>query len=473
MKFNFNFIKEGRLGTWGGGAVRRAVAAGVLVLACVGQAFGAEGPSNEDLRKQVEALQAEVARLRAAGAPGERLAELERRIDLLAAEIERSRTGGASEPVADRPVPGFGPAASKVYAKPQGVSIGGYGEAVYDNPSEDRQDGEASGATDRIDLLRNVLYVGYKFNDSILFNSELEVEHATTGEGDEEKGEVSAEFAYLDFKPWERVGLRAGLLLMPVGFVNEMHEAPVFHGARRPTVETAIIPSTWRENGAGIFGETGPVQWRGYVVAGLSSAGFEGSGIREGRQGGSDSLAENLAVTARADFTGLPGLLAGASVFTGNSGQGAAIGGAEIDGRVTLFEGHAQYQWRGLQLRLLGARTRIDDAALINEQNGLAGADSIGECQHGWYAEAAYDLMTLWPAGRWSVTPFVRYEQLNTQAEVPAGFEKDPATDRSVFVAGIDVKPIPGVVIKADFQSDRNDARTGTNRFHLAVGYLF
>jgi hypothetical protein len=473
MKFNFNFILEGRLSTSRGGAARRAWVACILAVACSGRELGAEDRSNEELRKQVEALQAEVARLESAGAADERLAELERRIDLLAAEIERSRTGGAAEPVADKPVPGFGPAGSKVYAKPHGVSIGGYGEAVYDNPSGSRQDDQPSGATDRVDLVRNVLYVGYKFSDRILFNSELEVEHATTGEGDEEKGEVSAEFAYLDFKPWERVGLRAGLLLMPVGFVNEMHEAPVFHGARRPTVETAIVPTTWRENGAGVFGETGPVQWRAYLVAGLSSAGFEAGGIRDGRQGGSDSLAEDLAVTARADFTGLPGLLAGASVFTGNSGQGAAVGGAEIAGQVTLFEGHAQYQWRGLQLRLLGARTRIDDAALINEQNGLAGADSIGECQHGWYAEAAYDVMTLWPAGRWSVTPFVRYEQLDTQAEVPAGFEKDPSTDRNVLVAGVDIKPIPGVVIKADFQSDRNEARTGTNRFHLAVGYLF
>ena len=461
------------MSTTGGGAGRRALQAFVLALACAGRAFATEAPSNEELRKQVEALQAEVARLKAQGSPDERLAELERRIDLLAAEIEKARTGGAAEPEAGQPVPGFGPAASKVYAKPHGVSVGGYGEAVYDNPSDSGQDDQPSGATDRVDLVRNVLYVGYKFSDRILFNSELEVEHATTGEGDEEKGEVSAEFAYLDFKPWKSVGLRAGLLLMPVGFVNEMHEAPVFHGARRPSVETAIIPTTWRENGAGVFGDTGPVQWRAYLVAGLSSAGFEADGIREGRQGGSDSLAEDLAFSARADFTGVSGLLAGASVFTGNSGQGATVGAAEIGGRLTLFEGHAQYDWRGLQLRVLGARTRIEDAALINEQNGLTGAESIGECQHGWYAQAAFDVMTLWPAGRWSVAPFVRYEQLDTQAEVPDGFLKDPANDRSVLVAGVDVKPIPNVVIKADFQSDRNQARTGTNRFHLAVGYLF
>ena len=458
MKFNFNFNR---------------MAAVFLMLTCGGPVWSAEEHTTDELWKAIQALQAEVAGLKAQGAVADRLAELERRIDLLAAEIEKARSAVAREPAAEKPAPGLGPAASKVYSAARGVSIGGYGEAVYENASAERQDGEASAAVDRIDLLRNVLYVGYKFSDRILFNSELEVEHATTGEGDEEKGEVSAEFAYLDFKPWKRVGLRAGLLLLPMGFTNELHEAPVFHGARRPAVETAIIPSTWRENGAGVFGETGPVQWRAYVVAGLSSRGFAAGGIREGRQGGSNSLAEDVAVAARADYTGISGLLAGGSLFTGESGQGAAAGGAPIGGRVTLLEGHAQYERRGLQLRVLGARTRIRDADRINEQNALAGSESIGECQHGWYAQAAYDVLSLWPAGRWSVTPFLRYEELNTQARVPAGFQADPANDRSVLVAGVDVKPLPGVAIKADLERERNRARTGTNGFHLAVGYLF
>ena len=47
-------------------------------------------------------------------------------------------------------------------------------------------------------MLRVILYAGYKFNDRVVFNSELEFEHATTGAGDDEKGEVSVEFAYLD-----------------------------------------------------------------------------------------------------------------------------------------------------------------------------------------------------------------------------------------------------------------------------------
>ena len=454
---------------------RKLLSALILSLALASAARAQEPSTPEELRAALLALQADVAQLKAQGAAAERLAELERRLDLLAAEIEKQRTGGASGATDDSAarVPGFAPGAAKVYHVAQGVSLGGYGEALYQNFAAARQDGRPANRTDQLDFVRAVVYVGYKFSDRILFNSELEFEHATTGEGAEEKGEASVEFGYLEFKPWKSVGLRAGLLLMPVGFVNELHEAPVFHGARRPQVEQSIIPTTWRENGAGVFGSTGAFEWRAYAVAGLDSAGFEGSGIREGRQGGSESKADDLAFTGRLDFTGVPGLLVGASVFTGNSGQGATVDSRELGARVTLLEGHLQYEHRGFQLRALAARTRLGDAALINARNGLAGAESVGERQYGWYVQAAYDVMTLAPRGQWSVTPFVRYEKLDTQQRVPPGFARDPANARSLLTAGVGVKPLPNVVLKADFQRGTNAARNGVNQFNLAVGYLF
>ena len=435
--------------------------------------LAAQESALEDLRMQVQALQQEMARLKAQGSAGERLQELERRIDLLAAEIEKTRTGGAVEAQPIQRVPGFAPAASKVYRTARGVSIGGYGEATYQSFASERQDRSASGRADRLDMLRAVLYVGHKFSDTILFNSEIELEHASTGEGAEEKGEVSIEQAYLDLKPWKSVGFRAGMVLIPVGFLNELHEPPVFHGARRNSVETAILPSTWREVGVGLFGENGPLQWRTFAVASLSSQGFAEDGIGDGRQQGSDSLAEDLALTGRLDFTGVPGLTCGASFFTGNTGQGAVVGGRRIEGRLNLFDLHLQYERRGLQIRGLYAKSTLGDAALIDEQNGLSGRGSVGERQQGWFLEAAYDVMTLRPAGTWAVVPFVRLERLDPQAAVPAGFEKDPAQARKVWTAGLGVKPLASVVLKADYQWLSNDARTGTNSFNLAIGYLF
>lgn len=432
---------------------------------------GAQAPDPlEELKAQVAALQAEVARLEAAGQGGEKLEELERRIDLLAQEIEKARTGGAVEVDPKQGgVLGFSPAASKVYRAPKGVSLGGYGEALYENFAEDRQDGAASGRTDQFDFLRAIVYVGYKFNDKLLFNSELEFEHASTGKG----GEVSVEFAYVDWKPADQVGLRAGMLLVPMGFLNELHEPPIFHGAKRPEVESSIIPSTWRENGAGLYGDAGPFQWRAYVVSGLVSTGLTSSGIRGARQSGARSRSEDFALTGRLDFTGVAGLVLGAAFFSGESGQGATVDGSTLGGRVSLFDVHGQFEHRGLQIRALYSKGSIDDATLVNRANNLTGNKSVGEDQYGWYVQGAFDLMTLRSAGQWSVTPFLRYEKLDSQDGVPAGFLDDPATERSVLTAGLGVKPIPNVVLKADFQQHRNEARTGVNQWNLAVGWLF
>jgi hypothetical protein len=209
------------------------------------------------------------------------------------------------------------------------------------------------------------------------------------------------------------------------------------------------------------------------MVAGLSSAGFEGEGIREGRQQGSSSLAENVAFTGRLDYVGVPGLLLGGSVFTGNSGQDATVADRTFAARVTLFDVHAQYENRGAQLRALYAHTSVGDAARVNLSNGLEGDESVGSSQYGFYVEGAYDFMTLWPHGSWVVAPFVRYERLNTQDEVPFGYDRDPANDRTAVTAGVSVKPLAGVVLKADYQWLTNEARTGTNQFNVAVGFLF
>lgn len=434
----------------------------------------AQGPSIEDLQSQLTALKAELARASEAGSQTERLAELERRIDLLASAVEQARTGGATEIEAPtKGEPGFGPAASKVYRRQRGVSIGGYGEALYQNFASERQDGTPSGAKDQADLLRVVFYTGYKFSDRVLFNSEIEYEHATTGEGAEERGEITVEQAYLDFKPWTKVGVRAGMLLVPLGFVNELHEPPIFLGARRPDVERFIVPSTWHDIGVGLFGESGPFQWRAYAMASLNAAEFSAAGIRGGRQGGSQSVAEDWAFTGRLDFIGAPGLVLGTALYTGQAGQGERVEGQPLDARVTVFEGHAQYERRGFQGRVLYARTKLDDAARVNALNGLAGAASVGSEQFGFYAEASYDLMNRHPRGQWAVLPFVRYERFDTQHVVPAGFRRNPALDRKSWTAGVSIKPLNGVVLKTDYQWLTNRARTGTHQFNLAVGYLF
>ncbi|HEX9723661.1 MAG TPA: hypothetical protein VGC53_05200 [Vicinamibacteria bacterium] len=402
----------------------------------------------------------------------DRLTELERQVQLLGEEIERLQLGQVAE---EQPLEGrygLAPSASKIYGVERGAAIGGYGEAVLQGFSDENDDGSASGRLNQFDFLRAIVYLGYKWNERFLFNSELEFEHAATDEG----GSVSVEFAYVDFLYRPALNLRGGMVLVPMGFVNELHEPTVFYGSNRPQVETVIIPSTWRENGGGVFGEVGPVTYRSYLVAGLDSAGFSsGSGLRGGRQKGSRSLAEDFAWTGRLDLTGFPGFLVGGSFFIGGSGQGDITPtGASIDGAVHLLDVHAQYNFQGLQLRALYAASTVGDAELINESLGLTGNASIGSELAGWYLEAAYDFM-----GRgafdsnWSVSPFVRYEEFDTQAKVPPGYSRNPANDRSVVTLGFEFQPLTSVVLKVDYQDYGNQAGTGTNQWNFAVGYQF
>ena len=77
---------------------------------------------------------------------------------------------------------GLAPAASKVYKRDRGLSIGGYGEIVFWKPTTNRVRTSGGVTVDqtRSDAQRLILYAGYKFNDGLVFNSEIEFEHGTT-----------------------------------------------------------------------------------------------------------------------------------------------------------------------------------------------------------------------------------------------------------------------------------------------------
>ncbi len=378
--------------------------------------------------------------------------ELRRRIDVVAEEQERLELGELVPPVGESQW-GLGPAASKVYGVESGISLGGYGEALY----------RFSNRSDEFDFLRGVLYVGYRFDEDWVLNSEFELEHASTGE----EGEVSLEFAYLDYLHDPALNARAGLVLIPMGFLNELHEPTTFLSATRPETERRIIPSTWREMGAGVFGDAGPISYRTYIVNGFDATGFGDTGLRGGRQDGSKAKAEDLAIVARADWTDTPGLLAGGSVYYGDSGQDqAGLGGTGT----SIYEVHAEWKARGLWLRGLFAHAEVDDVTQLNNALGFVGNKSVGEELEGWYVEAGYDIWALIdPEAPAVVRPYVRYERVDTQAEVPTGFASSPANDFDVVTVGINVQPIDQLAFKLEYQ----DFETAADGVNLSVGYAF
>lgn len=397
---------------------------------------------------------------------------VERKTDILASEVEKLKTQLHIPDKREYKVEyGYGPAASEIYRVNRGLSIGGYGEWAFSDYSRDLKS--------TADNMRAVIYAGYKFNDWIILNNEIEFEHGTTGEGSEEKGEVSVEFSYLDFMLKDYANVRAGLTLVPMGFINEIHEGPTFHGNYRPQVERTIIPTTWREIGAGVWGEITPgLQYRMYGMNGLNAQGFESSGIREGRQSGSKAVAEDFAFTGRIDYDMpfAPGLLAGASAWVGNSGQGyeyssPQYGAQRLNVLTQLYEGHVQWRWQGLELRALGAVGSIGNAAQLSAAKG----ETIGSSNYGWYTELAYNLMPwLWKDSTQYIAPFFRYESYNTLASVPDGFDDyDGLYDRWIYQGGLTYKPIENVAVKFDYQNFNSAAGALPGQYNLGVAFMY
>ena len=467
----FAFLAAVLCGAAASAQVRPAHPAGTSPAAAGPPAAVAAAPSaavdpEEEEEADPEAAEAEAE---AAGTAAQEpdVAELEQRIEVLAEEIERLRSGEDERLDVDEARRlGLAPSAAATYAIDRGVSIAGYGEMLLENYADMNQGGSPTNKTTQFDYLRAILYAGYRFNDKFLFNSEIEVEHAK---------EIFVEFAYVDYQATENFGLRGGMLLVPMGLVNEFHEPTVFMGAERPVTENKIIPSTWRENGGGFYGAFEQVSFRAYFLNGFNGSAFSSGGLRGGRQKGGKAKSTSMAFTGRLDVTPTPGVFFGASFYTGDSGQGEIIvDDTEYGVGTTIFDVHGQAQVRGVDVRGLFARASLSDAAMLNQALGKSGSSGVGEGLQGAYIQFGYDLLSQIPAaGGVGLTPYVRYEQVDTQHRMPTGFERSLSTDNTYLTFGIELKPIPGVVLKVDHAWVSNDADSGVNQFNVNLGYAF
>jgi hypothetical protein len=342
----------------------------------------------------------------------------------------------------------------------------GYGEITYDRPADHPEEA-------RLDLARFVIGAGYRFDDRTRLQSEIEVEHAVSSSSD--PGEVAIEQAYIEHELHDGSVVRAGLFLIPSGLLNENHEPTRFHGVFRNFVETAIIPSTWREGGIGVQHST----VNGLKLeAGLTS-GFDLSKWDANSSAGVDSplgsihqeLAQARAVDfsgyLAANYTGAPGLKLGASLFTGGAGQGQpGFSGA----KVSLWEGHVRWEANGLEFSALYARGRISGTAPIN-QRLLGSPTLIPQSFYGAYLEAAWRGLA---ARDVPLTPFVRYERFNTAASYAdpgPGLTPAARPERRALTTGVDWLWARGVIVKADYV-DFTDSGGG-DRLDLGLGYEF
>ncbi len=350
------------------------------------------------------------------------------------------------------------------------LSIWGYGEINYNRPKHD-------SSQTQMDLRRAVFGFGYRFNENTRFMSEYEVEHAVASADD--SGEMEVEQFYIDHKLADYANLKAGLFLIPMGLLNESHEPTHYYGVERNFVETAIIPSTWREGGAALYGSTDiGLSWDAGLTTGFALAKWDSSAAGEGKASPLGSIhqelqnakARDLSQYLALDYRGIPGFVAGASVFTGKVSQGDPTVNLASNSRATLWDAHTRWTPGNFDVSALYAKGTISDTADLN-LTFVGNPNLIPSEFWGWYTQAAYKFAL---SGSYSIAPFARYERFNTAAEyatLPAGLMPDVSPTETVWTYGFNFNLNPNVVFKADYQrfSENSDA----NRFDLGMGLAF
>lgn len=357
--------------------------------------------------------------------------------------------------------------------------VGGYGEVHYNQPL----DGEVRH-NGKLDVHRMVMLFGYHFNARTQFVTELEFEHVK---------EVYVEQAFMQYKWNNAVNLRGGLMLVPMGIVNEYHEPTAFNGVERPLIDKYIAPSTWREIGAGITGNIIPasLKYQAYIMNGFNGYNGQGllngkNGLRSGRQKGAESYISSPNVTGKLEYYGIRGLNIGLSGYFGNT-QSTLFDGVDKEDQsalatadssvagISMVGADARYQSGGLQLRGQFYYAGISNSSAYNVLTARDGGvlNDLGSSMIGYYAEAGYNVLKNSNTQK-QLVPFLRYEFLNTHHTVESNINVNPAYEKTVVTTGLTLKLTPGAVVKADMQfmkSGNDDEYAKT--FNAGIGVMF
>lgn len=345
------------------------------------------------------------------------------------------------------------------------VTLGAYGELTYNQPE---------GANGELDVQRLVLFLGYKFDDRTQFVSEIEIEHVE---------EIFLEQAFINYAVGDNVSLRGGLMLIPMGIINEYHEPTTFNGTERPAVDNVIVPTTWRELGVGVSGRfpDASVGYQAYIFNGFKSTDIDGeggvkgflkgsNGLRGGRQKGIKSTVDSPTFSTKIEYYGLPGLRMGLSGYFGKTqatDEVEHLDGATIGIAMVGFD--ARYAFKKIT-----ARGQFIYASLSDTQayNTLTDKD-LGSALLGYYGEVAYNILPL--IARQRLFAFARYEKYDTHAGTSGMLVRNDAYNRTDITTGLSYHIAQGVVIKGDYQFRDNNVPNGNvaNRLNFGIGVWF
>jgi len=327
------------------------------------------------------------------------------------------------------------------------VILAGYGEAKYSYNENFK--------TAALSLTRNVLFVGYRFNQKITFFSELEIENAKV---DGNGGEISLEQCVLKFDLNPNHYLLAGLLIPRIGIMNENHLPITFNGNDRHLVEQSIIPSTWRELGVGYYGNSNRIPGLNWSLAAINGLNGEkltgGQGLNSARYEGREANATNMALTGSilyfiGDFRIQGSAYYGGTIgFTPRTADSLQLESGTFGTPVALGELNVIWRKHGFTAKALGSYCSIKHADALN----TAFASNTPGTMYGYFAEMSYNIFHNTKLENKSLIVFARYENLDLMASVPKNGIKDELYKQYYIIAGLTYFPVRGVAVKFDWK---------------------
>ena len=442
--------------------------------------------------------------------------------------LERERREGTAEPAAE---PGIGslPEVGKErrtnQAQPLSFSSSGSGRLIYAKPfvsfpkaivggyfdiqyrahrNSVLESGRDGGTTNGFDQQRFVPFIYADITEHLKFASEIEIEHGIRATNDEE---ISLEFAHIDYLVNEKVNIRGGIVLIPLGKFNLLHDSPLNDLTDRPIVSRLIIPSTMSETGAGLYGtfypgRTGKLDYEVYFTTGPCGYNGDGeprvtefNGTKNSRQrkcGSDDGLDINngKAVSGRLAFSPMLGVEVAGSGYFGNQSSTSynPLGIFAIDWTLQKgpFELIGEAAWahaRGNSRAIPGNTIGFSPGSLLTGIGTLNALSTPPERMQGFYIQGNYHFMPsfltkLSPKrfGEGSTfTAVIRYDRVNLNL----ANKGENAGELEQISFGLNYRPVEDAVIKMSYQympkslNPNNDQRIHDSAFVISAATYF
>jgi hypothetical protein len=377
------------------------------------------------------------------------------------------------------------------------LSIGGYGEAVmtrnFYSQSFNRYKKPENYVNDnshgRFDLPHVCLNIGYDFGKGWSLGSEIEFEHGGNGTAVEIEAEEAGEYEAEVEKGGEvnieqfwinkefmggKLNIKAGEIIVPVGYSNAHHEPNQFFTVYRPEGEATIMPNTWHQVGISLWGRLNDWRYEAQFLSGLNSESFTAENfVHYGATSPYEfKVANNYAGAVRIDNTSIKGLRIGLSGYYGYTFRNTLRNpGTRYDdvtgalGIVALDFTLNRWNWIVRGNIDYAHFSDADEISSYNQANWTHHKYQDGNPHHytnigknavAYAVEAGYNILSLTPnqsqSGEWSRKLFVfgRFEHYNTMASgTYTSMYKYTKKYRCAF--GVNYQPVRQITIKGEY----------------------